>query len=154
MGQQQLLLLVLGVIIVGVAVAVGINMFSSSAIDANRTALSSDLVHLGSKAQQHFKKPTTMGGGGNDFNGFTLGTLDQSNDNGAYRLDTTAPTAADLVTPAAGAPAAATANTAIAATADTIFILAYGTETGRDNTNLVMGFTTVTANNIATTILN
>jgi len=98
MGQQQLLLIVLGVIIVGIAVAVGINMFSSSAVDANRDAVTADLAHLSSKAQQHYKKPTTMGGGGNDFNGFTLGTLDQSNTNGAYRLTTTEPTSAGLVT--------------------------------------------------------
>ena len=151
MGQQQLLLIVLGVIIVGIAVAVGINMFSSSAVDANRDAVTADLAHLASKAQQHYKKPTTMGGGGNDFNAFTLGTLDQSNTNGAYRLTTTAPTAASLAT---AAPAAAAANTAIAAAAQTIYIVGYGTETGRDGTNLTMAFATVTPNAITTSVLN
>jgi len=149
MGQQQLLLIVLGVIIVGIAVAVGINMFSSSAVDANRDAITADLAHLGSKAQQHYKKPTTMGGGGNDFNGFTLGTLDQSNTNGAYRLATSAPTS--LVT---AAPAATTSNTSISGSNSTIYIVGYGTETGRDGTNLVMAYATVTASGITTTILN
>lgn len=55
MGQQQLLLLVLGVNIVGIAVAAGINMISSSALDANRDALSADFTHLASKAQQDLK---------------------------------------------------------------------------------------------------
>ena len=151
MGQQQLLLIVLGVIIVGIAVAVGINMFSSSAVDANRDAVTADLAHLASKAQQHYKKPTTMGGGGNDFNGFTLGTLDQSNTNGAYRLTTTAPTSASLAT---AAPAAAAGNTAIAAASQTIYIVGYGGETGRDGTNLVMAYATVTPNAITTSVLN
>lgn len=151
MGQQQLLLLVLGVIIVGIAVAVGINMFSSSAVDANRDSLSSDVTHLASKAQQHFKKPTTMGGGGNDFNGFALGTLDQSNQNGAFRVATTAPTSANLAT---AAPAAATGNTTVAAAADSLYIIGYGSEKGRDNTNLTMVYTLVTATSIEGSILN
>ncbi len=152
MGQQQLLLLVLGVIIVGIAVAVGINMFSSSAVDANRNSLSSDVTHLASKAQQHFKKPTTMGGGGNDFDGFTLGSLDQTNQNGEFRVATTAPTSASKATTA---PAAATANTAIAtADTDSLYIIGYGSEKGRDNTNLTMVYTLVTATSIEGEILN
>ena len=39
MGQQQLLLIVLGVIVVGIAVAVGMNQFSTSATEANRDGL-------------------------------------------------------------------------------------------------------------------
>ncbi len=151
MGQQQLLLLVLGVIIVGIAVAAGINMFSSSAVDANRDAISADLTHLASKAQQHFKKPTTMGGGGNDFVGFTLGTLDQSNGSGAFRVVTTLPTNADLAT---AAPAAAAANTAVSASADSIYVVGYGVEEGRDDSNLVMMYALVTGNVIQAAVLN
>ena len=44
MGQQQLLLIILGVIVVGIAVAVGITMFSDSAISANRDAVTNDLT--------------------------------------------------------------------------------------------------------------
>ena len=33
MGQQQLLLIILSVIIVGIAIAVGINMFQTNAVD-------------------------------------------------------------------------------------------------------------------------
>ncbi|NIS38712.1 hypothetical protein GWN26_11755, partial [Candidatus Saccharibacteria bacterium] len=52
MGQQQLLLIVLSVIIVGVAIAVGVNMFQSSAVDANRQAMITDLVNYSAKAQR------------------------------------------------------------------------------------------------------
>jgi hypothetical protein len=39
MGQQQLLLIILGVIVVGIAVAVGITMFQDNAVSANRDAV-------------------------------------------------------------------------------------------------------------------
>jgi hypothetical protein len=88
MGQQQLLLIILGVIVVGIAVAVGITMFSDSAISANRDALTNDLVNLASKAQQYYRRPTQLGGGGNSFAGLVIGKLTShtSNANGCYTL--------------------------------------------------------------------
>ncbi|NOX66905.1 MAG: hypothetical protein GXO85_14200 [Chlorobi bacterium] len=74
MGQQQLLLIVLGVIIVGIAVVVGINVFTASAIEANRNAVISDLTNLATMAQQHYRKPVAMAGGGNAFNASKGGT--------------------------------------------------------------------------------
>ena len=71
MGQQQLLLIILGVIIVGIAVAVGISMFTASATSANRDAVSSDLTNLAALAQQHYRRPSAMGGGANSFDGST-----------------------------------------------------------------------------------
>ncbi len=87
MGQQQLLLIVLGVIIVGIAIAVGISMFKSSAVDANRSAIAGDLANLASKAQRYYRTPTELGGGGNSFAGFALSSLDQENANGSYRVE-------------------------------------------------------------------
>jgi Tfp pilus assembly protein PilE len=91
MGQQQLLLLVLSVIIVGIAVVVGIQMFSTSAESANIEAVTNDLVHFASLAQQYYIKPTSMGGGGDSFAGISLKTLvpsatgsSYSNENGSY----------------------------------------------------------------------
>ena len=72
MGQQQLLLLVLGAIIVGVAIVVGINMFSTSAVNANRDAVVQDCMTLSTRAQQWYRTPTILGGGGNSFTGITL----------------------------------------------------------------------------------
>jgi hypothetical protein len=84
MGQQQLLLIVLGVIIVGIAVVVGINLFNANATNANRDAVVSDLNNLGAMAQQYYKKPLSMGGGGNNFDGWTIPTNLVSNANGSY----------------------------------------------------------------------
>jgi hypothetical protein len=84
MGQQQLLLIVLGVIVVGIAVVVGINLFNANAVSSNRDGVVSDLNNLGAMAQQFYKKPTSMGGGGNTFTGFTLPLELDSTANGSY----------------------------------------------------------------------
>ena len=64
MGTQQILLIVLSVIIVGIAVAVGITMFATQAENSNRTALVGDLQNFGSMAMAYWRMPTSMGGGG------------------------------------------------------------------------------------------
>ena len=69
MGQQQLLLIILGVIIVGVAIAVGISMFSSSSVQANKDAIVNDLNNLSADAYQFRIRPGTMGGGGGKYSG-------------------------------------------------------------------------------------
>ena len=71
MGQQQLLLIILGVIVVGIAVAVGITMFKDNAVSANRDAVTNDLVNLAARAQQYFRRPVALGGGQGDFSGLT-----------------------------------------------------------------------------------
>jgi len=74
MGQQQLLLIVLGVIIVGIAVVVGINVFTSSAASSNRDSLVSSLATIGSMAEQFYRRPIALGGGGYSFAGFAIPT--------------------------------------------------------------------------------
>ena len=99
MGQQQLLLIVLGIIIVGIAIAVGVNMFQSSAVDTNRQAMISDLANLAAKAQRYYRTPTELGGGAQDFQNFALGRLDTANANGSYRLSTSTSLSADAISP-------------------------------------------------------
>jgi hypothetical protein len=64
MGTQQILLIVLSVIIVGVAVAVGITMFATQATNSNRQALVGELQNFGAAAMQYYKTPASQGGGG------------------------------------------------------------------------------------------
>ena len=94
MGQQQLLLLVLAVIIVGIAIVVGITMFRAQAASSNLDAVTNDLMDLASRAQQFYIRPVGMGGGGGVFNAagnaITIAHLtpDPTNDNGTYSLGT------------------------------------------------------------------
>ena len=64
MGQQQLLLIILGVIIVGIAIAVGLSMFTAQSINANRDAIISDITNMAANAYQYRIRPVSMGGGG------------------------------------------------------------------------------------------
>ena len=84
MGQQQLLLIVLGVIVVGIAVVVGINLFNANAEEANKDGIVSDATNLGAMAQQYYKKPNSMGGGGNTFTNWSIPTGLDSTANGTY----------------------------------------------------------------------
>ena len=145
MGQQQLLLIVLSVIIVGIAVAVGITTFQSNAVEANRQAVISDLVNYASKAQRFFRTPTQLGGGSKNFQNFGLSPIATANANGSYAVVTSEPTGA---TPVTGAV------TQVTASALTIYIQGSGKETGNDGTNPVKAYTTVVADTISPTILN
>jgi len=97
MGQQQLLLIILGLIIIGVAVVVGIGMFQDNAVDHNRALVVADLKVLASKAQHYYSRPSTMGGGNKSFVGLTAdargigmlaGTAYTNNANGTYTVKT------------------------------------------------------------------
>ncbi len=64
MGTQQLLLIVLSVIIVGIAIAVGISMFANQSFISNRQAIAAELTNYASLVIQFWKTPMSMGGAG------------------------------------------------------------------------------------------
>ena len=64
MGTQQILLIVLSVIIVGVAIAVGITMFRNQAYNSNKTAVAGELQQYASQVVQWYKTPVSQGGKG------------------------------------------------------------------------------------------
>ena len=86
MGQQQLLLIILGVIIVGIAIAVGISQFGAHSTQANKDGVISSLVNVSANAYQYRIRPTTMGGGGNSYVGYTVPSKMASDDNGSYAI--------------------------------------------------------------------
>ena len=69
MGQQQLLLIVLGVIIVGVAIVAGLGLFTAGAEEAAKDEIVAQCLSIGANAQQWYRKPVAMGGGGGAFDG-------------------------------------------------------------------------------------
>jgi len=96
MGQQQLLLVILVTIIVGIATVVAINTFSSASDNANVDAVTNDIVQIASSAQSYYMKPAMMGGGGNTFDNMefqdltfpgTVNSITEGvNANGTYTL--------------------------------------------------------------------
>ena len=72
MGQQQLLMIVLAIIIVGLAIAISVQLFRSNAIESKRDILIEETTSLGSMAFQYYKKPRELGGGGRSFINWTI----------------------------------------------------------------------------------
>ncbi|MDH4188320.1 MAG: hypothetical protein OEV08_15125 [Nitrospira sp.] len=93
MGQQQILLIVLTVVLVGIAIVVGTQLFRAQAADSNLDAVCADLIIFANRAQLHYRRPLAMGGGGESFalltansTGMTYLTTSPTNDNGAYSI--------------------------------------------------------------------
>jgi Tfp pilus assembly protein PilE len=72
MGQQQLLLVILVTIIVGIATVVAINTFGAAADSANVDAVRQDVAQIAAASQGYYMKPTMLGGGGRDFSDITF----------------------------------------------------------------------------------
>ncbi len=96
MGTQQILYIVLGFIIVGIAIIVGtIPSFIRGMESANRDAITQDCMKLAAAAQGYYRKPGMFGGGGNSFENidiFDCGMPDNGsgigeNDNGTFSVD-------------------------------------------------------------------
>jgi hypothetical protein len=94
MGQQQVLGLVIGLLIVTVAIAAGMMAFTDTAAIANRDAMIGDMQRLAAKAQGYYRRPAFLGGGGLSFSGLKLGVR---NPNGTYTLASVEPDRVVLV---------------------------------------------------------
>jgi len=88
MGQQQLLLIILGVIIVGIAIAVGITMFTAQTVGSHQDAIIAHMTNLAANSYQYRISPTTMGGGGGEYTGYVIPSNLATNENGSYAVGT------------------------------------------------------------------
>jgi hypothetical protein len=62
MGQQQLILLVLATVIVGIAIVVGITAFTENSAKSNADTMMQDAVRIANDMQAWKKKPAPFGG--------------------------------------------------------------------------------------------
>jgi len=98
MGQQQLLLIILGVIIVGIAIAVGLSLFSAQSIQANKDAMINDLNNIAAHAYQYKIRPSSMGGGNGSYTNYAIPVKMATNENGTYTATPSASTVSILAT--------------------------------------------------------
>lgn len=85
MGQQQLLLLILGVIVVAVSTLAGIIAFDQNRIKSNGDQLVVDGIRIATDAQAWFYKGTSHGGGSGSFEGLSLERIGwRTNGDGEY----------------------------------------------------------------------
>jgi hypothetical protein len=94
-GQQQLLLVVLGVTITGIAIVVGTLLFSAQSIEANKEAIITDLQAIAAHSYQYITRPKYMAGGGGQYNGYYLPRKMTTTDNAFYDVGT--PTGTSLI---------------------------------------------------------
>jgi hypothetical protein len=133
MGQQQLLLVILVTIIVGIATVVAINTFGSAADSANVDAVRNDVAQIAAAAQAYYMKPDMLGGGGRTFTGITFDDiafasngissdgLTAQNENGFYVMTVSAQSIDVVAHPASS-------DDYIPGTVDTDGVLTVGTE--------------------------
>ncbi len=90
MGFQQILLISLSVILVGIAISVGMNIFRANLLDNNKDAIINDLSNLSSRCYIFRVKPREIDGGGGSYSGLEemdLGTFEiLDNSNATYEL--------------------------------------------------------------------
>lgn len=88
MGQQQLLLIILITILVGIATIVAVNTLQVTHDEQNRDAIRQDLLQAHAMARGYYEKPRIIGGGGESFEDVTLKeiALPERNENALYEI--------------------------------------------------------------------
>jgi hypothetical protein len=86
MGQQQLMLIICGVIVVGIAISVGIYLFWGTSVTANKDAIVNDMMNLGQYAYRYKLRPEPLGGGGLTYTGFQIPTKIAGNEDADFTV--------------------------------------------------------------------
>ena len=86
MGQQQLMLIICGVIVVGIAISVGIYLFWGTSVGANKDAIVNDMMNLGQYAYRYKLRPEPLGGGGLSYTGFQIPAQIAGNENADFTV--------------------------------------------------------------------
>jgi len=84
MGQSQLLIIAISVLIIGIAILAGAGFFQADDIEANKKAMINDINHIGMNAVRYYRRIQALGGGGYSYMGYALPTGYRSNLNGTY----------------------------------------------------------------------
>lgn len=96
MGTQQILYIVVGVIIIGIAIIVGtLPNFIKGMESANMDAVTQDCMKLAAAAQGYYRRPGLFSGGGSSFRNITITDCgmeenddgEGENDNGTFDVD-------------------------------------------------------------------
>lgn len=92
MGQQQLLLVLLVTIIIGIGIITAIDTMQSARTESNRSSVQQDMLMVLNDAQIYYQKPEPMGGGGSSFDGISenhILSINPDNENGSYKINGT-----------------------------------------------------------------
>jgi hypothetical protein len=93
MVNQQKLLYIAGLIVVGAAILAGIQKFKSASRDASINALTLDLLNIATRLQANYFKPKCLAGGNHSFSGLATDSsglqqffIKPTNINGTFKI--------------------------------------------------------------------
>ncbi len=75
MGTQQMFLLVVAALLVGLALVAGLKQFAAGAQGANKDQLRNEAARVAKHAQAWYRSPENIGGGGRSFAGFSFESI-------------------------------------------------------------------------------
>jgi hypothetical protein len=84
MGQSQILIIAISVLIIGISILAGTGFFSDDEIETNKKAMINDVNHIASNATRYYRRIGALGGGGYSYLGYALPAGFRSNLNGSY----------------------------------------------------------------------
>jgi hypothetical protein len=90
MGSNQFLLIALCLIVMGVSIRVGVNLFQANNIEQNRSSLINDIQTITANALQYRMKTANLGGGKGSYVGYAIPKKLLSNSVGTYIISITA----------------------------------------------------------------
>ena len=86
MGTQQMLYVILGVILIGIAMVIGLSLFVANGVQSNKDEIIHDLNNITQNAYAYKIRLKSLGGGGNSYQNYTLPNQLKSNDNASYNI--------------------------------------------------------------------
>jgi hypothetical protein len=84
MGQSQLLIIAVSVLIIGIAILAAVGYFRTGDADANKKAMINDINQIAHLSVLYYSRPFALQGGNHSFVGFVIPDKFQSNLNGSY----------------------------------------------------------------------
>jgi hypothetical protein len=84
MGQSQLLIIAVSVLIIGIALLAGTGFFQSEDVEASKKAVINDINHIAMNARRYYSRPGALAGGNQQYTGYVIPTRYRSNGNGVY----------------------------------------------------------------------
>lgn len=75
MGQQQLLLILLVTVIVGIAIIMGLRLFKTERVAFEEAEYTQLMIEVAEQAQAWYRKPIAIGGGGGSFKNISFNQI-------------------------------------------------------------------------------
>lgn len=84
MGQSQLLIIAVSVLIIGIAILAGSGFFQSEDLETAKKSMINDINHIAMNARRYYSRPGALAGGNFQYTGYVVPTKFRTTGNGVY----------------------------------------------------------------------